>query len=115
MRIGIVLPDITESYLKLARQIGCSDIVTTLRGEPGKQAVWGYRELMVQRQRIEDAGLKWTVVESQQPPDVIKLGLPGRDEAATSAPPASRSCVTTGCRFSPGCARPLPRACAAML
>ncbi|MFO7698221.1 MAG: mannonate dehydratase [Anaerolineae bacterium] len=81
MRIGIVLPDITESYLKLARQIGCSDIVTTLRGEPGKQAVWGYRELTVQRQRIEEAGLKWTVVESQQPPDAIKLGLEGRDEA----------------------------------
>jgi mannonate dehydratase len=81
MHIGIVLPDITESYLKLARQIGCSDIVTTLRGEAGKQAVWGYRELVVQRQRIEDAGLKWTVVESQQPPDVIKLGLDGRDQA----------------------------------
>lgn len=81
MRIGIVLPDITESYLKLARQIGCSDIVTTLKGEAGKQAVWGYRELVVQRQRIEEAGLRWSVVESQQPPDVIKLGLPGRDEA----------------------------------
>ena len=119
--IGIVLPEINESYLKLARQIGCSDIVTTLKGEAGKQPVGGYRELVVQRQRLEEAGLHWTVVESQQPPDVIKLGLPGRDEAidlcaspcATSVPPESRLCVTTGCRCSPGYAPRSPRACGA--
>jgi len=81
MRIGIVLPDISESYLKLARQIGCTDIVTTLKGAAGARPIWEYRDLIVQRQRIEDAGLKWTVVESLQPPEVIKLGLAGRDEA----------------------------------
>ncbi|NLT73706.1 MAG: mannonate dehydratase [Chloroflexi bacterium] len=81
MRIGVVLPEITESYLKLARQIGCTDIVTTLRGPAGGEPVWGFRDLLIQRQRIEEAGLTWSVIESLPMPDCIKLGLDGRDEA----------------------------------
>ena len=80
MRIGLVLPDITESYLKLARQIGADDIVTTLRGPQGAQPVWEFRPLMAQRQRIEEAGLTWSVIESLPLSDTVKLGLPGRDE-----------------------------------
>lgn len=80
MRIGLVLPEITESYLKLARQIGADDIVTTLRGAPGREPVWAFRPLMVQRQRIEEAGLRWSVIESLPLSDTVKLGLPGRDE-----------------------------------
>lgn len=80
MRIGLVLPDITEYYLKLARQIGVTDIVTTLRGPKGQEPVWDFHALVIQRQRIEDAGLQWSVIESLHIPDTVKLGLPGRDE-----------------------------------
>ena len=46
-----------ESTLKLARQIGASDMVTHAHGEGGKAGVWDYRKLVVSASAIDDAGL----------------------------------------------------------
>lgn len=79
MRIGLVLPGLTENNLRLATQMGVSDIVTGLPAR-AEDPVWGFRELLALRKRVEDAGLTLSVIESMHIPDRVKLGLPGRDE-----------------------------------
>jgi mannonate dehydratase len=78
MRIGLVLPALSESNLRLARQLGVSDIVSSLRLPA--DVVWPYEAFLQLRNRIEDAGLTLSVIESMPIPDRVKLGLPGRDE-----------------------------------
>lgn len=87
MRIGLVLPQITESNLRLAAQLGVTDIVGNLPGKPGSHPLRGpgtpvldFTELLRVKEQIEAAGLRWSVIESLQIPDRVKLGLPGRDE-----------------------------------
>jgi mannonate dehydratase len=67
------------SYLRLAKQMGLTDIVTSPpRSEPGpvqSQAAW-----VQLRQQVEAAGLTLSVIESIPMSDRIKLGQPGRDE-----------------------------------
>lgn len=65
--------------MTLARQVGVTDIVTFLPSEQAETPVWEFMPLLHLRQRIEDAGLSWSVVESIPISDRIKLGLPGRD------------------------------------
>ena len=80
-RIGLVLPNLEEGTLKLARQIGASDIVTSLgANEGGGTGVWDFQKLLVQQRKIADAGLFWSVIESMPITDRVKLGLAGRDE-----------------------------------
>lgn len=79
MRIGLVLPGLTEPNLRLARQIGATDIVAGL-----PEGAWdperGFRDLLTLKNRVADAGLTLSVIESMPIPDRVKLGLPGRDE-----------------------------------
>jgi mannonate dehydratase len=80
-RIGLVLPNLEEGTLKLARQIGASDIVASLgANEGGGAGVWDFQKLLVQQRKIADAGLFWSVIESMPITDRVKLGLAGRDE-----------------------------------
>lgn len=79
MKIALVLPSITESYLKLARQISADGVVTGLPPR-GDDPLHGFGEIVALRKRIEDAGLRLMVIESMAIPDRVKLGLPGRDE-----------------------------------
>lgn len=79
MKIALVLPDLTESHLRLARQIGVQGVVAGLPAR-GDDPLDGFREILTLRQRIEDAGLSLMVIESMAIPDRVKLGLPGRDE-----------------------------------
>lgn len=69
----------SESNLRLARQIGVTDIVA---GRPANDTgpVWDYLPLLQLKQTIENAGLRLTVIESIHVSDRIKLGLAGRDE-----------------------------------
>ena len=78
-KIALVLPDFSESRLKLATQMGVDGIVA---GVPlnEKGPVYSFEGFLHLRKRIEDAGLKWFVSESIPIPDRVKLGLPGRDE-----------------------------------
>jgi len=80
MRIALVLRPLSEQSLKIARQIGATDVVTVLPAEARTGPVWDFYAILQHRQRIEDAGLQWSVVESVQIPDRVKLGLGGRDE-----------------------------------
>jgi len=80
MRIGLVLPGLTESNLKLATQLGVTDIVTSLPAKDRSGAIWELLPLINLRKKIEDAGLTFSVIESMPIPDRVKLGLDGRDE-----------------------------------
>ena len=79
MRIALLPVPPDESALRLAAQIGVSDIVS---GRPAGDSgpVWDFLALLRLRQRIEAAGLRLSVIESILVSDNIKLGLPGRDE-----------------------------------
>ena len=81
MRIGLALrKELSESTLRLAKQAGFDEVIS--RPLPGGQdsVLWEYMPTLHLKQRIEDAGLNWTVAESLQIPNSVKLGLPGRDE-----------------------------------
>ncbi len=79
IKIALVLPELSESKLKLAQQMGVDGIVA---GVPlnEKGPVYSFEGFLHLRKRIEDAGLKWFVSEGIPVSDRIKLGLPGRDE-----------------------------------
>ncbi len=79
MRIALMPVPPDDSALRLAAQIGVSEIVA---GRPAGDCgpVWDYLSLLQLRQRIEAAGLRLSVIESIPLSDNIKLGLPGRDE-----------------------------------
>jgi mannonate dehydratase len=77
--IALVLPELSESRLKLARQMGVDSIVAGV--PPDEQGpVWSFEGFLRLRKKIEDAGLKWTVCEGIPIPERVKLGLPGRDQ-----------------------------------
>ena len=79
MRIALLPMSLDDATLRLAAQIGVSDIVT---GRPAEDSgpVWDFLALLRLRQRIEAAGLRLSVIEGIPVSDNIKLGLPGRDE-----------------------------------
>jgi len=78
VRIAVHCPP-EERYLRLYRQAGVTDIVT---GPPsdggGGDDLQRWLDL---RKRVDDAGLRLSVIESIPVPEEVKLGLPGRDEA----------------------------------
>ena len=81
VRIGLVLLDgVNPSNLRLAKQIGADEICTCPPREGYKNTAWDYMQVLNLKNRIVEAGLDWTVVETLQVSDTIKLGLPGRDE-----------------------------------
>jgi mannonate dehydratase len=80
MRIGLVLPGVTESNLRMARQIGATDVVTVLPRDHRTGPIWEFRPLVLLKNMIGDAGLTWSVIESMPISDRVKLGLDGRDE-----------------------------------
>jgi mannonate dehydratase len=80
IKIAMVLPELSESRLKLARQIGVESIVTMLPEDQRQGPVWEFLPLVALRKKLEDAGLGWSVIESMPISDRVKLGLAGRDE-----------------------------------
>lgn len=75
MRIGLALQPPSDHNLKLAAQIGATDVVyydmTTMPSNAD--------ELRDARRRVQDYGLDMTVVEGGPPQENIVLGKPGRD------------------------------------
>jgi len=72
----------TQEKLRLAKQLGVSDIVggpPTRRGQP-KADVWEFLPLLHQKRTVADTGFRLEVIESNPPMDKIILALPGRDE-----------------------------------
>ena len=81
MKLALVLRPFSEENLAVACQMGVTDIVTTLpRDQHRVGQVWPYEEIVRHKQKIADAGLNWSVVESVQISDTVKLGKEGRDE-----------------------------------
>ena len=77
MRFAIWCPP-NERALKLAKQMGVTDIVSAL---PADQAgpVWGLQPLIQLRKKVEEAGLTLSVLEGIPVSEAIKLDLPDRD------------------------------------
>ena len=74
----------TDEILALGRQIGATEFV----GGPGLPIERGYyrfQDLMLVRNRVQDAGLRYDVASMPEEWTYkIKLGLPGRDEQIDS-------------------------------
>ena len=84
MRLAISGP-LTDEVLAFGAQIGASDYVGGPPDVSRERGYYGFQELMIARNRVEDAGLKWTVAGiPEEWTHRIKLGLPGRDEQVTS-------------------------------
>jgi mannonate dehydratase len=73
MQIGMVLTPLDESNMRLARQIGVTDVVIRFPGE-------NPREMQPVVDRVAASGLKVSVVEGYLPLFKTVLGQPGRDE-----------------------------------
>ena len=85
MRLAMVSRPLAEADLRLARQMGMTDVVTTVEGvtmapERAQGPPLRYEDLLALRQRVEAAGLRLSVIEGYQLSDRITLGLPGRDD-----------------------------------
>ena len=80
MRLALVVKPFSDDNLLTARQMGVQDIVTTLPRDGRDGPVWDYLGIVRHKKRIEDLGLKWSVVESVHISNTIKLGLDGRDK-----------------------------------
>ncbi len=84
MRLAISGP-LTGEVLAFGAQIGATDYVGGPPDITRERGCYGFQELMIARNRVEDAGLKWTVAGiPEEWTHRIKLGLPGRDEQVTS-------------------------------
>ena len=84
MRLAISGP-LTDEVLAFGAQIGATDYVGDPPDFSQERGHYGFQELMIARNRVEDAGLKWTVAGiPEEWTHRIKLGLPGRDEQLTS-------------------------------
>jgi mannonate dehydratase len=79
MRLALYLTSQTESFLRLGAQLGVTDIVAG-RPQEDNGPVWDYMALVRLRKKVEDAGLRLSVIEGIGISDRIKIGLPGRDE-----------------------------------
>ncbi|MCZ6632510.1 MAG: mannonate dehydratase [bacterium] len=80
MRLALVIRPFADDNLMTARQMGVEDVVTTLPHELQTGPVWDYLAIVRHKKRIEDIGLRWSVVESVSISNRIKLALDGRDE-----------------------------------
>lgn len=85
VRLAMVSRPLAETDLRLARQLGMTDVVTTMTGvtmapERIQAPGWSYLDILHLRKRVEAAGLTLSVIEGYQLSDRITLGLPGRDE-----------------------------------
>jgi mannonate dehydratase len=78
-KLALVLNPLNDSTLKLASQMGVTDIVAGIRPAEGK-TVWDLLTLLRIKNTVEDAGLRLMVMEGAPPMEKAKLGLPGRDE-----------------------------------
>jgi len=78
MRLAIVSRPLTQYHLKMAKQMGVSDITATIPGVPlyperVQREPSDFLTLVRLHQEVEDAGLKLAVIEGYQLSDRITL------------------------------------------
>ena len=84
MRLAIQGP-LSDEVLAFGRQVSATDYVSGAPAVSRERGYLGFQELMIARNRVEDAGLKWAVCGMPEEwTQKIKLGLPGRDQQLTS-------------------------------
>ncbi|MFH1008616.1 MAG: mannonate dehydratase [Candidatus Latescibacterota bacterium] len=79
IRLSLILKPLSDATLKLAKQIGVTDIVGGLPASEN-EPVWDLLPLLRLKNKVADAGLNLTVMEGSPLMEKAKLGLPGRDE-----------------------------------
>ena len=89
MKLAMVSRPLADSDLRLARQMGMTDVVSTVAGlsmapqrEQGPPLA--YEDLLAMRRQVEAQGLTLSVIEGYQLSDRITLGMPGRDDDIAS-------------------------------
>ena len=86
--------------LDMLRQIGVEGIVTALHHIPNGE-IWSYEEIADHKTFIENAGLRWAVVESLPVSEAIKYGGTNRnqliDNYIVSLENLGKAGVTTVC------------------
>jgi mannonate dehydratase len=85
MKLAMVSRPLSDSDLRLAVQMGMTDVVSTVPGvtmapERTQGPALRYEDLQAMQTRVRAHGLTLSVVEGYQLSDRITLGLPGRDE-----------------------------------
>ena len=85
MKLAMVSRPLAETDLRLARQMGMTDVVTTVPGvtmapEREQGPPLRYEDLLALRQRVEACGMRLSVIEGYQLSDRITLGMAGRDD-----------------------------------
>ena len=89
MRIALVLTPLSDHYLRLASQIGVTDIVSRYLGvDPDP--------LLALSERVASFGMKLSIVEGYIPHDKIVHGKPGRDEQIAGFQQLLRNMGTAG-------------------
>ena len=84
MRLAIQGP-LSDEVLAFGRQVGATDYAGGPAEISRERGYYGFQELMIARNRVEDAGLKWTVAGiPEEWTQQIKLGLSGREQQLTS-------------------------------
>ncbi len=77
------------------RQIGVEGIVTALHHLPNGE-IWSMEEIMVRKQAIEDAGMRWSVVESLPVSEGIKTHSPDWDRLVFSYQESLKNLASCG-------------------
>src|SRR6266542_2154648 len=83
IELAEMLPPTPSALWTLASQMGLQHAVGGLPfDDPLNQgeAPWDYMPLLRMKQRYESAGFKLAVIESRPPYNLVKRGLPGRDQ-----------------------------------
>jgi mannonate dehydratase len=85
MKLAMVSRPLSEADLRLAVQMGMSDVVSTVPGlsmAPGREQGPALRlqDLQAMQSQVRAHGLNLSVIEGWQLSDRITLGLPGRDD-----------------------------------
>ena len=89
VRLALVSRPAEESEMRLAEQMGVTDIVSILPGrsttpQQKQDPVWEYFPFVHLRKQVEDAGLTLSVIESIAISNRITLGYPVETKTWTS-------------------------------
>jgi mannonate dehydratase len=83
IQLAEMLPPTPSPLWTLCRQMGVDYAVGGLPYDDplnGDDAPWDYMPLLRMKQRYESAGFKLAVIEARPPYNLVKRGLPGRDD-----------------------------------
>jgi mannonate dehydratase len=97
VRLSLVLPRRPSERWDLAAQMGVTDAVVHPLEFGDDKTTWTYDELLGVKNWLNDAGLRFAVLEGSVPlTDRVRLGLEGRDEDVDAFKQFLRNCGRVG-------------------